>query len=269
MHDATDTLAHLVLAAGDTASRILPLSEEHAGFDLLAGHKVGARVTELREARGEQVVGWKIGFTNKNIWQEFGATAPIWGPMYDTTVFAMGDGMAEFEASGFAEPRIEPEVVLRLGSAPSAAMDEDGLMQCIDGVAHGFEMVSSIFPGWKFKAPDTVAAFGLHGCLCHGPIAEADDRETWMKHLNAFEIVLKRNGDEVDRGVAANVLGGPLSALKHFVAGLDGDPSGRRLKAGDLVTTGTVTGAFPVEPGEQWSTEVSGLPLPGIQMQIV
>ena len=264
-----DTLAYLVIAAGDTASRILPLSSEQKGFDLAAGQAVAARVMEMRETRGEQVAGWKIGFTNRNIWAEYGASAPIWGPMYTTTVFDMAGGSAEFEAAGFAEPRIEPEIILRISSPPAPGMDEAQLLECIDGVAHGFELVASIFPDWKFMAPDTFAAFGLHGCLCHGAVAEVGDRNEWLERLSNFEIVLSRDGEEMDRGVAANVLGGPLSALKHFVEGLETDPSGRKLRPGDMVTTGTVTRAFPVEPGEAWTTEVSGLPVEGVQIRIV
>jgi 2-oxo-3-hexenedioate decarboxylase len=33
------------------------------------------------------------------------------------------------------------------------------------------------------------------------------------------------------------------------------------LVAGEVVTTGTITDALPVKPGETWSTEISGLPL--------
>jgi 2-oxo-3-hexenedioate decarboxylase len=44
-------------------------------------------------------------------------------------------------------------------------MDETVLLACIDWVGHGFEIVQSIFPGWKFSVPDAVAAFGLHGAL--------------------------------------------------------------------------------------------------------
>ena len=58
----------------------------------------------------------------------------------------------------FAEPRIEPEIVFGLSAAPSPDMDEAALMDCIDWVAHGYEIVQSIFPRWKFKPEDTVAA---------------------------------------------------------------------------------------------------------------
>jgi len=81
--------------------------------------------------------------------------------------------------------------------------------------------------------------------------------------------VLSCNGKEVDRGVAANVLGGgPLEALRHLVRGLAEYPAGAALKVGDIVTTGTVTRAFPVRPGERWATQVNGLPVPRMELTL-
>jgi 2-oxo-3-hexenedioate decarboxylase len=61
-------------------------------------------------------------------------------------------------------------------------MDETALLACIDWVAHGFELVQSIFPGWKFSAPDAAAAFGLHGALLIGLVIRLcflDPRLLW------------------------------------------------------------------------------------------
>jgi 2-oxo-3-hexenedioate decarboxylase len=147
-------------------------------------------------------------------------------------------------------------------------MDEAALLGCVAWVAHGFELVQSIFPGWVFTLPDTVAAYGLHGALLIGPRHEiASDRERWLHPLATFEIALSRDGDVIDRGHATNVLDGPLSALKHVVALLDRDPANLPLAAGEIVTTGTLTRAFPVASGQTWSTEPSGIALDGIQIR--
>lgn len=123
-----------------------------------------------------------------------------------------------FALTGLAEPRIEPEIVFGLAKAPAAGMDEAALLDCIEWVAHGFEIVQSIFPGWKFSAADTVAAFGLHAALLIGPRHEiAPHVELWFATLASFEIDLCCDGAIVDRGHAANVLGGPLSALRYLV----------------------------------------------------
>ena len=65
------------------------------------------------------------------------------------------------------------------------------------------------------------------------------------------------------RGKAANVLDGPLSALRHLVGVLARDPVNSPLASGDIVTTGTLTRAFPILPGESWSTTLHGIELGG------
>ena len=41
----------------------------------------------------------------------------------------------------------------------------------------------------------------------------------------------------------------------------------RALAAAELVSTGTLTDAHPVSPGELWGTELNGLPLPGLTIR--
>jgi 2-keto-4-pentenoate hydratase len=84
--------------------------------------------------------------------------------------------------------------------------------------------------------------------------------------LSSFAITLSRDGVFIDEGIATNVLGGPLSALRHFVQGLAEHLLGDGLRSGDLVTTGTITRAFPVQAGERWATIVTGLPVPGLRI---
>ena len=171
---------------------------------------------------------------------------------------------------GLPEPRIEPEIVFGLASAPDPDMDNRTLLGCIDWVAHGFEIVQSIFPGWRFLAADTIAAYGLHGALWIGPRhAVAGRSDDWGPELSAFEIDLFRNGVVADHGRAANVLDGPVFALRHLVELLAGDPINPPLAAGEIVTTGTLTRAFPVAAGETWTTELTGVPLEGARLGFV
>jgi 2-oxo-3-hexenedioate decarboxylase len=139
-------------------------------------------------------------------------------------------------------------------------MDERALLGCIDGVAHGFELVQSIFPGWAFTAPDAVAAFGLHGALLLGPWRPvSSNEEAWEQSLSTFTVDLLRDGEVVDRGHASNVLGGPLLALRQLVDLLARDPVNPPLAVGEIVTTGTLTRVPPVAPDEMWSTALTGL----------
>ena len=268
-------LAALILAAGDNGASIPPITDDLSDFDLVDAYVVSSEITRARRARGERPVGWKIGFTNETIWDEYGVHAPIWGPMYASTYASAGSAAdpkaAVCPLDGLSEPRIEPEIAFRISALPDPEMDERALLGCIDAAAHGFEIVQSVFPAWRFKAADTVAAFALHGRYRHGPFVgiRPEERERWLAALSNFSVALFKNGVEIDRGVGRNVLGGgPLTALRHLVRGLADTPFDFRIRVGDIVTTGTVTRAFPVTPGESWSTRIDGLPLPGMTLTL-
>jgi 2-oxo-3-hexenedioate decarboxylase len=259
------TVASEALAALDTGGQIAPFSARLPDFDLEDAYRVTAEIRQLREARGETPVGRKIGFTNRTIWAEYSVYGPMWGYVYDRTVHDLTEIGGRFSLAGFAEPRIEPEIVFKLGVAPAPGMDEGALLASIDWVAHGFEIVQSIFPGWVFSAPDTVAAFGLHGSLLIGSRHSISlNAEDWGRTLSTFEIDLKRGGTIADHGRAMNVLGGPILALRHLVEILARDHVNPPLAAGEIVTTGTLTRALPVSAGETWTTELTGVALDGI-----
>lgn len=248
--------------------QIAPLSSRPGGLDLTVAYRVTAALRRLRRARGETPVGRKIGFTNRTIWAEYGVYAPIWGDMYDTTLRPL-DPAERVDLAPLLEPRLEPEIAFGLARAPEAGMDEAALLSCIDWVAHGFEIVQSVYPGWRFAAADTVAAFGLHGAYRIGPRHALRDhpQSEWLTWLSRFEVALARDGVEIDRGSATNVLGGPLSALRHLVDLLAGDPINPPLAAGEIVTTGTLTRAFPVAAGETWRTRLAGIPIDGLEIR--
>jgi 2-oxo-3-hexenedioate decarboxylase len=86
--------------------------------------------------------------------------------------------------------------------------------------------------------------------------------------LSSFDTALVCNGEALDQGHASNVLGGgPLAALRHLVQVLAADPTAPRLGEGEIVSTGTLTRAFPVSAGETWATQLSGIPLPGVAVR--
>ena len=84
--------------------------------------------------------------------------------------------------------------------------------------------------------------------------------------LATFRVTLFRDGTQIDTGRGSNVLDGPLSALRHLVELLASDPFNPQLSAGEIVTTGTLTRAFPVVAGETWSTAPGDIPLEGISI---
>jgi len=259
-----DAIAEEVLRTLGTRRQIAPFTSRSDGLDVDESYRALAALNRKQEARGEIRRGRKIGFTNRTIWQQYKVYAPVWGYVYQSTLHDLAT-TESLALTQFAEPRIEPEIVFALAHAPSAEMDEGALLSCVEWVAHGFEIVQSIFPHWQFSAADTVAANGLHGALLIGPRHAIGARAAqWRSSLPNFAIDLLCNGHLVDRGHSTNVLDGPLSALRHLVRLLARDPVNPPLAAGEIVTTGTLTRAMPIEAGQSWSTALDGIALEGI-----
>ncbi len=83
-----------------------------------AAYRISRRIRDLRTDDGERVVGRKLGFTNRTIWDEYNVHAPIWGYMYDTTFHDVSSAETPFSLAPFCEPRIEPEIAFAFTRAP-------------------------------------------------------------------------------------------------------------------------------------------------------
>jgi 2-oxo-3-hexenedioate decarboxylase len=146
-------IAAEAFAVLDTGHQISPFSARLSAFDLDDAYPVTAAIRQMCEMRGEMPVGRKIGFTNRTIWAEFNVYGPVWGYVYNRTVHNLAEIGDTFSLVGLAEPRIEPEIVFKLALAPAPGMNEKALLACIDWVAHGFEIVQSIFLDGSFPRP--------------------------------------------------------------------------------------------------------------------
>lgn len=226
-------------------------------LDLATAYRIAALVDELR---GERVVGRKIGFTNRTIWNRYGVDGPMWGNVSDRTLMRLTDRPVSL--AGLSEPRLEPEVAVCLARSPEPGMSDEALLETIAWFAPAFEIVHSIYPGWRFSLADCIASNALHGRLLLGPPVAAGP---WALTLPETVVTLRRGEEVVDTGVGANVLDGPLSALRYLVDMFA--ENGAVLGVGEVVSTGTITDAFPIAPGETWSAAYGDSPLAAITAQ--
>ena len=259
----TARLARELLAALDGGSTIPSIVARDPGFGWDEGYRVAAELLKLRRARGERTVGRKIGFTNRNIWAEYGATAPIWAHIYDRTLIRASDRQAAVSLKGSVRPRLEPEIAFKLKAPlPAGSSDPETILRSIEWYAPSFEIVDCHFADWKFGPADAAADFSLHWRLIVGTPCQLRSVEipALATQLRDCRVALSRNGVVADRGVGANALGHPLSALAHLAAALSSQPQFEPLAAGEIITTGTLTAAMPIAPGEVWSSRYEGLP---------
>jgi 2-oxo-3-hexenedioate decarboxylase len=266
-----DGIATRLIAAQDRAATIPPIAAATPGFDVEAAYDVLHEIESRRIAQGWRPVGRKIGFTNRTIWSRYGVYQPMAARIWSHTVQHAQGGAAKQALAGFVQPRIEPEVVFKLMAPVAAGADARAVLAATEWIAAGFEIVQSHFPEWKFAAADCTAAFGLHAALTIGEPCPVDaaNRDAIAAMLPAFRATLRKHGVVIDAGVGANVLDSPALALAHLANVLAGHPRHPALEAGEVVTTGTITDAWPVAPGETWSSDYGELPLRGLTLELV
>jgi 2-oxo-3-hexenedioate decarboxylase len=262
-----EAMADEAIAAITGHRQIQTFSSRPGGLTLDDAYRITSAIRARFEARGEEITGRKIGFTNREMWKLYGVHSPIWGYTTSRTTHDLAT-TAVVGASDFVEPRIEPEIMFGLRATPLPDMSESALLECIEWVALGYEVVQSIFPDWKFAAPDTVAANGLHGALFVGARhAIASRKAAWLCELAAFTVGIYCDGTLSQRGSGALVLDSPLHALRHLAELTAHDPHNPPLRAGEIISTGTLTLAMPVAAGQRWTTKVAGIPLEEINIR--
>jgi 2-oxo-3-hexenedioate decarboxylase len=268
--DVIASVADALLAADRHGSMLAPITEWLPGFDVASAYAVLDLIEARRRVAGWVPVGRKIGFTNRTIWPRYGVDQPMWAHTWRQTVHHAHDGRATLDITRFVQPRIEPEIVFGMVGPVPDTNDPEVILQSVAWIAAGFEIVQSHFPDWKFKVPDCTAAFGLHAALVVGtpvPVTDAN-RASFAHLLPTFEVTLRKADAVVERGVGANVLGSPALALAYLARVLASQPTAPPLLAGEVVTTGTITDAWPVARGDVFSSDYGHLGVPGLELTL-
>jgi 2-keto-4-pentenoate hydratase len=223
--------------AGSTLDQLL---SAELGLSLADAYRVQDQMTALRLASGERVTGWKLGYTSAVMRAQMGVSSPNFGPLTDVMVL---DSPAVLP-SGALQPRVEPEIGLRLGRRLSAPFSVDSVLDACDAALACLEVVDSVWSGYRFKLEDNTADGSSAAWVAVGPSLPLDD-------LAALPVTLSVDGEAVESGTGAAASGHPAAGVAWLAEQLAA--RGRWLEPGDLVITGGLTSAPSLEPGHRIS----------------
>jgi 2-oxo-3-hexenedioate decarboxylase len=241
---------------------LVPPSKREGEFDLSTAYATESEFRRLRMAEGHKPVGLKVGFANKAMWRMLKLDTLVWAHMYEDTVHTADSDEAGFAPSRYGTLRLEPEIVVRLNQPLTAAgLDAVKVLEAVEWVAVGFEIIDCPFPNWEFKPADFVASFGLHRALIVGkPLnVEPSMIPQLADDLARFKLKLFRDGEPVEEGSGRNSLRSPALCVAELAAALAARGNAGSLSAGDLVSTGTLTNPQTIARGEVWRADVEGL----------
>ena len=242
----------------------MPPSARDTGFDLDAGYEVELTLARMRRAAGHHAVGRKVGFANKAMWRALKLDTLVWAHMYSDTVRYADAGLAGLDVRHMTSPKIEPEIVFKLRDpVPAGLTDAAAVLEHVEWLALGFEIIDCVYADWKFQPADFVAAYGLHAALIVGAplVVERGNIPALVEALSVFKVRLLKNNDVVAEGSGRNSLRSPALCLGELATAIQHRMPGEPLVAGELISSGTLTESQPIAGGETWIAEVDGLPV--------
>ena len=141
-----EAIAERLMECQDRALLLPPITAGDPSFDVARAYDVLGAIVSRRQAQSWRPVGRKIGFTNRTIWARYGVDRPMWAPIWSHTLRFANADRASLSLAGLVQPRIEPEIVFKLKAAPSLTDEPLRLLDAVEWIAAGFEIVQSHFP---------------------------------------------------------------------------------------------------------------------------
>jgi len=267
-----ESLARELLSAYETGQTVPVVPSLRPGFDLDKAYEVEAIIKRLREAEGHRSVGRKVGFANKAMWRALKLETLLWAHMYDDTVLYSDGNSASLSLAHPRSLKIEPEIVFGLKQPVTAnAPDAATALASADWLAIGFEIIDCPFPEWKFEASDFVASLGFHAALVIGERMQVqpDQIAGLVTALPQLKVRVSKLEEFVEEGSGRNSLKSPALCLAELSAAIARRLPNELLSAGEIVSSGTLTGGHSTQWGDVWTVEVEGLPLPPLTLTLL
>jgi 2-keto-4-pentenoate hydratase len=267
--DIRSLAMHLTAAYAERRTLSTPPSRD--GLDLPAAYAVEREAVRMRRSEGHETVGVKVGYANKAMWRVLKLETLVWAHMYDHTVRNADGNVATLSLAQTISPKIEPEIVFKVKAPLKAGITEAATaLEAVEWLALGFEIIDCPYADWKFQPADFVAACGLHAALVVGEprSVTAANISGLVEQLANFKVRLAKDGQLVEEGSGRHSLRSPALCLAELASAMAKQDGAEPLRAGDLVSSGTLTESTPIQPGGTWKVSVDGIDLPTLTLTL-
>ena len=231
---------------------VAPLTERFDAITVDDAYRISLHILQRRLARGETVIGKKIGVTSQAVQKMLGVYQPDFG--FLTDAMAVPDGAAIRADDPFIQPRAEGEVAFRLKhDLTGPGVDAAAVAAATDAVFACIEIVDSRIRDWNIAIQDTVADNASCGAFVLGSHACPLDGLELDTITGAFE----KNGMHLATGRGDAVAGSPLASVAWLANTLGG--YGMALHAGEIILSGSLVPLEPVAAGDHFRFTLDGV----------
>ena len=233
------------------AYEISKITDDYPQMDYEDAFDIQWEIRRCKEARGNKVVGMKMGLTSWAKMSQMGVEHPCYGFLAD--YFSVDDG-GELKVDELIHPKIEAELAFVLKedlNGPGVHIGD--VLKATDLVMPAVEAIDSRYKGFKFDLKSVIADNSSSSRFLTGgvakPVSELD--------LKTLGVVMMINGEVVQTGAGAAVLGHPASSVAMLANMLA--ERGEMLKAGTFIMIGAITAAVSVNKGDSFTVLFDGL----------
>ncbi len=229
-----DTIAARMLADYDAVN---PGSVFAEGFrpDLADAWRIQTAITTLREARGEQVIGYKTGAQSPSNREMMGLPQPVWGRLWASERHHDG---AALKKSDYANIAIEAEFGITVSHDLEPGLSSREIADAVEAVYPLLELHNLIFRGEPPHGSELVA----NNCINCGVVLGAPVKD--LSTARETDLQLVYDGTVVDEWSNLRWPHDIIASIDWLTGTLA--TSGLRVKAGDLILTGAWGPPIPV-----------------------
>ncbi len=244
-------IANNFLVAESQCKPMEPITVEYPDLTVDNAYRIQMAGIKMKLDRGNKVIGKKIGLTSLAMQKLLGVSEPDYGHLLDSMLLLEGEPCRRDE---LIYPRVEAELAFILkDTLKGPGITIADVFRATEGIMPAFEIVDSRVRDWKIKLEDTIADNASSARLVLGsrmvPIKELD--------LRLIGMVLEKNGEVVNSGAGAAVLGHPAAAvawLANKLATFD-----IALEANEIILSGAITAALDANAGDVFTASFHSL----------
>ncbi len=245
-------MATALVEAERTKIWIEPLTLQYDDADIEDAYAVGQMVTDIKIANGRAVKGHKVGLTSKAMRDATGATEPDYGSIFDNWFLDEGTRVS---MSAMNKPFVEIELafVLKhdLGGPSVNAVD---VIRATEFITPAVEVVDTRYSKrGKSGVVDSISDAASCGfVMVGGNQVTLDDID--VRHVGG---ALYKNGEVVESGTAAAVMGNPINSVAWLARKLH--EFGVEMQAGLCILSGSFIRIHPIRAGETFVADFGPL----------
>ena len=206
---------------------------------------IQSNVAKLRQNRGEEIIGYKIGCISKDTQKKMGFNQPASGYLWNTELQKSG---ATFDKKDFTNPAMEAEfgVILNRDINPKLS-SFDYILDSIEGIYPVIEIHNLVFYGEEPFGPELLANNAIHA----GVVLGAENKVP--KNKIETDLKLIYNKKLIDAWTGKIWPFDMLSEVEWLIK--EQDKKNNFLRKGNLILTGAY--GFPVPIKENKLIEVT------------